>query len=256
MMRSRAAEARSVSPNSAKAAEAEDQGIEERMELLRDEARGSSPPLLENLAHLLKPGRTLRLPVGYVFAACGAVVVLLCITYMFAHRLGQAQATEQAQAKYVQGLPQQRGVNDPLSHEPDDLSAGGSATLTNGQPRSANTNRPSGTAPVHPEAAWGPVQPKTDPRQKGWNYFIVAETTPQGAVRLAEFCRVNGLETYVVAGKNDRSNRVIAFPGFQGSRLAPEVKALEDRIHQVGDKYKSQNKTETNMRDAYPAKFD
>ena len=86
------------------------------------------------------------------------------------------------------------------------------------------------------------------------NYFIIAETHEQGATALAEFCRIQGLETYVVLAKNDR-RRVIAFPGFEArDRTSAQVKTLEAKIHSVGDLWK-RNKGTSDLRDAYPSLY-
>jgi hypothetical protein len=91
---------------------------------------------------------------------------------------------------------------------------------------------------------------------RGWTYYVLAETTPQGAVRLAEFCRANGLETYIVTANNGR-RKVIAFPGFQGSALSATATAIKERITSVGVKFKRQNKNAgTDLSDAYPSPYE
>ena len=234
--------------------ESEVQERDEAIELMRDDAPSASP-VVERLMALLSPGRTVRLPVGYMLLACAGILLLLVGAYVIGVNAGKAIQRERLAANFDISPPPS-GVTDPLTREPKP--SGSPPGPSNGGVLSGDRG---GAAPKdnvsaagRPQSQWGPVVPASDPRQKGWNYFVAAETTAAGAKRLAEFCRANGLETYVVPGKN--GSRVIVFPGFEGPRGAPEVIALEERIHQVGDKYKSANRHETNMHDAYPAKYD
>jgi len=227
---------------------------DEAIEVMRDEAPSSSP-VLERLMGLLSPGRTVRMPVGYVLLACAGVLLLLVGAYIIGVSAGKAIQRDRLAANFDIS-PRPSGVNDPLTLEPKTSGTppgpSNSGVLSSDHGGAAPKGNVTTTG--RPQSQWGPVVPASDPRLKGWNYFIAAETTAAGAKRLAEFCRTSGLETYVVPGKN--GSRVIVFPGFQGPRGDPEVIALEERIHQVGDKYKAANRYETNMHDAYPAKYD
>lgn len=230
---------------------------EDEIEVMRDDA--SPSPALDRLVGLLKPGRTVRLPVGYLLLACGGLLLILIVAYVIGVTAGKSLQRAEFHAKFGEGFdlsPRPPAVNDPLTLQPLDATDGAAnnpegGVLSGGGARAASPDSASG---ARSPADWGPVVPSADPRRKGWNYFIAAETTPAGAKRLAEFCRSHGLETYAVPYKN--ASRVIVFPGFQGPRDAPAVKALEERMHQVGDLYKAANRHETNMRDAYPAKYD
>ena len=199
----------------------------------------------ESPASWLGPGRAIRLPTGYVLLGCGIVILLLSVAYMMGHRRGTAVARSEFE-RVIQSNA--NGVNDPL---------GGAMTPV--IPTAPPPQQPANTAINRPASqsspgSWGPVAPVKDPRQKGLNYFIIAETNEQGASALAEFCRIQGLETYVVLAKNDR-RRVIAFPGFEArDRTSPQVKALEAKIHSVGDLWKK-NKGSTDLRDAYPSLY-
>ncbi len=224
-----------------------EEDVEDR-EIAREAAVPS--PVLEKVASLLSPGRTLRLPVGYLLLAGGVLVLVLTLVYVIGSNRGEAKARAQFEEKFG-SQPLVSGVNDPLTLESQGTADGTPGDAPSVKQRESST--PGGDS-RRTAADWGPVVPSIEPRQKGWNYFILAEDSLQGAQKLAQFCRDSGLETYVIPGKNDR-RRVIAFPGYQGSRLAPEVQALENRIHAIGDKYKSQNKSQTNMRDAYPALY-
>lgn len=218
----------------------------------------SGSPVLERVIDFLKPGHTVRIPVGYFFLACASVLVLLVAIYMIGVSVGKSIQTADYRERLGEGFEislQRGGVNDPLTNasvmdsRASELSAGPTRILGN---ESSSPRTAGGLSPGMSDE-WGPVQPAVDPRQPGWNYFIAATNTAARCLSLAEFCRASGLETYVIPHKNGA--QVIVFPGFQGSRQAPEVKALEQRIHQIGDKYKAANRYETNMRDAYPARY-
>lgn len=254
MMRSRGLASTAQAGTRERSSDSDVEERDEAIEIMRDEAPESSP-IVERLMGLLSPGRTVRMPIGYMLLACAGILLLLVGVYIIGVNAGKAIQRDRLAANFDIS-PRPSGVNDPLTLEP--RTSGSPGNPSNGGVLGGGGG---GAAPKdnvaasgRPQSQWGPVVPTSDPRQKGWNYFIAAETTATGAKRLAEFCRVNGLETYVVAGKN--GSRVIVFPGFQGPRSAPEVMALEDRIHQVGDKYKAANRYETNMHDAYPAKYD
>ena len=96
----------------------------------------------------------------------------------------------------------------------------------------------------------------SDPRKKGLNYFVLAETREAGAKKIAEYCRANGLESYVIPGKNDGLRRVIVLPGFEsGARSSQEVKSLESRMQDVGDKWKKAERGNSDFRGAYPSLY-
>lgn len=203
-------------------------------------------PTENGSAPWLGPGRSIRIPAGYVILGCGLAIILLASSYMVGHKRGYGAAKTEYDQQIISTAS--LGTSDPLSIER------GPRTVAN-LGAGSNTHDLGSPATNNSQTGWKPVIPAKDPRQKGLNYFILAETTETGAKQLAEFCRSNGLETYVVSGKNDRSRRVVAFPGFPGTaRNSPEVKGLEAQIHSVGEKWK-RNKGSTDLRDAYPSLY-
>lgn len=227
------------------------------LRLADDEAIPSG--MLERISTLLKPGRTLRIPVGYLFLAVAVAIVLLWLTYMVGNSRGYSAARADLEDKF-RSQQRQAGVHDPLTLAPGDQSKmGGSMAAGSAQPRESAAAPPSASALVtRPPSQWGPIAPKTDPRKKGWNYFVIAETSPQGAERVVEFCRSNGLETYVIpSAKSQSRRRVAAFPGFQESQLAPAPSALRQQILEIGIRFKQQNKNAgTDFSDLYYDPFD
>jgi hypothetical protein len=122
----------------------------------------------------------------------------------------------------------------------------------------AATPQPVATPEAGPEPQTagraGPVL--SDPREPGKNYFVLIHTQRDAAVRLAEFCRDNGVEAYAVRAKNLSLYKVVALPGYgRGERSAGFVGDLERRIEEVARKWKLQ----INPRDDlahYPERFE
>jgi len=213
----------------------------------------ASSPLLISLARLLTPGQTIRMPVGYLMLAIAIGIVLLLSAYLIGNSRGKAVAEQNFAQKLSSTSTNAAAVNDPLS-QAGGFTPGSSLLAEQPDPSAGTPDRPGGG--IRSAAQWGPIEPKSDPRLKGWKYYTLAESpTQQGAIRLAEFCRTNGLETYVLSANNGR-RRVIALPGFQGSALEPEPKALKERILGIGTKFKSSNKgAGTDLSDAYPSEY-
>src|SRR5262245_44412138 len=194
----------------------------------------------------IRPGRVIRLPVGYILLAAALTVTLVVAAYMIGHGRGEGLA----RADYEKNLVNAAGPS--LNTPPESL-----------EPISDPTSQPlalSGASlPIKsaPKSAWGPVAPKSDPRKKGLSYFVLAATNQAGAVKLADFCRSHGLETYVVPDKN-KLLLVIAFPGFDSSvtkRSSPEVRSLEERIHEIGTMWQRETRDVRDLHDAYPSKY-
>ena len=210
----------------------------------------------ENPTNWLGPGRTVRLPVGYVLLAAATMLALVIATYVLAFQRGRTVGKADIKSQMISdlnGSPESRVASDPLY----ELNANPSGSKAGNDSLSGANRRSAAKAPGRPASAWGPVvvDARNDPRKKGLNYFVLIETQEAGARKVADFCRSNGLETYVVPGKNDR-RRVIVCPGFEAAaRLSPDVKALEDRIQEVGDKWKKAERGNSDFRGAYPYLF-
>ncbi len=192
----------------------------------------------------LSPGRTIRLPVGYLLLGSAAALVLLVAAFTVGYTRGQrfakAQLEQQDWPMTAQPLmrvppPEEIAVEDP---------APGEATVA------------TGAAAVEPPMplGWGPVV--SDPRVAGRNYFVLIHTQYDNAVELADFCRGNGLEAYVIPADNMALYRVIVLPGYErGQRASDLVRRLERDIVEVATKWRLQ----VNPRDDlayYPERYD
>ncbi|MEE8154042.1 MAG: hypothetical protein V3T53_03665 [Phycisphaerales bacterium] len=197
------------------------------------------------------PGRTIRLPVGYLFLGAAGLILLAVSAYMFGYQHGE-RATELQfgdLADRTNGFPSAQIAQDPMA---TDSRAGA------GSPRPATygpAGRRLGTGSVVTNAGrWGPAE--SDPREAGLNYFILIHTQRENAIELANFCRKESLEAYVVKAKNMDQYQVIVLPGYRkGARELEQIRTLERRIKQVTRKWKLR----INPRDDlsyYPDRYD
>lgn len=202
--------------------------------------------------HWLTPGHTLRVPVGFLLLGGAAVLVLVIGAYV----VGYHMADRAIQSEYDQALldRSRKTAAAQAARDPLNAPAPVAGPITPPLGRQEQTT----AAPQMP-AGWGPVTPAegSDPRVVGLHYFIVAETHPDGALRLAQFCRSQGLEAYVVPAHNAARRRVIILPGFETrARTNADVERLEERIFEVGAQWKAAERGASDLRDAYMARYD
>jgi len=204
----------------------------------------------------LMPGHAIRLPVGYVLVASAVVVLAIVLAYVVGHEQAERRVTAAYEALLLEQSRQRSaalGLQDPLDETTTGL---GVETVTGDVPPLALPEPSRGPEPMPSRGGPIVVTEGGDPRQPGLHYFVIAETREDGAIRLAEFCRDQGLDAYVVPGHNSRLRRVIVLPGF-GTRLRtdPEVARLADRIFEAGARWKSNKRGASNFRDAYMARY-
>ena len=193
----------------------------------------------------IQVGQAIRLPVGYVFLAIAAILLLGVLAYA----LGSWRGREEAKEEFYTGFPgESLMASDPLA-APGTEDA---PTLTMG------ADVPADAVPERsePSASTGHVglgSIRSDPRVSGKHYFCVATTpNPEGARRLAEFCRSEGLEAYIIAGRTASHRQVICLPALEStSPKRPEYIALLEEIRRVGRLWKSKYPAESDLSDAY-----
>jgi hypothetical protein len=165
---------------------------------------------LEPSGELLPQPGVIRLPVGYIFLGLAAILIIALGAYLIGHSRG--------------------------SGDEDSALAGTSGeaeSLT--PPQSQMPPRQAGSAPTQgvssPPRTAGPIE--SNPRKPGENYFVLVQTSRTNAIRVAEFCRKNGLEAYVDR-VNNADFRVFVLPGYTAEEMAsPAVAELERRIEAV-----------------------
>jgi len=212
----------------------------------RPQPRRAEPPPPETAAWgWLSPGRTVRLPIGYLLLAAAVVLVAAVAAFTIGYSQGQDRAKTELDQQWLASNQQTLAVPPPeaLPAAPPQAAPA--------RPAPADATR---AAPARGTPEWGPIL--SDPREAGKNYFVLIHTRRESAVRLAEFSRNNDVEAYVIRAKNLSLYKVVALPGFgRGERSADFVLALERRIEEVARKWKLQ----VNPRDElahYPEKFE
>ncbi len=205
-------------------------------------------------SHWLQPGRQIAIPVGYLLAAIAGGMILLVVVFMIGHEQGRKAERIVHVGDYESAGNADSGSE--AAHRPEDPLRTGPASRDRSSPNrtggDSDSSRSSGRAGSGPtdSSQWGPIL--SDPRERGREYFAIAETNESGAVRLAEFCRARGLETYVVPGNTAGLRRVIALPGFDPpGRTNPDARRLRDQIYRIGEEWQRQERGGSNLEDAY-----
>ncbi len=196
-------------------------------------------------------GRTIRVPVGYLWLAGAGGLVLLIGAFSTGFVRGKHEATAALEREWLD-------TRQPiLAVPPPEIESGDRPVRTEPPPgvETRVATEPSGRART-PAPAAGPGTILSDPREAGINYFILIHTHRKNAVELAIFCRQEGVEAYAVPDRKNRSlYRVLVLPGYaKGQRSSEPVRALEQRIADATRKWKLQR----NPRDKlgyYPERF-
>ncbi len=194
-------------------------------------------------------GRTIRVPVGYLWLAGAGGLVLLIGAFSTGYVRGQDEATAKLEREWL--ITRQPTLAVP----PPEIDTGdrGVRTAPSLPLETRAVSDPPGRSPAQ---APGPGPILSDPRKEGFNYFILIHTHRKNAVELADFCRQEGVEAYAVPDRKNRSlYRVLVLPGYaRGERSSAPVRALEQRITDATQKWKLQR----NPRDElgyYPERF-
>ncbi len=209
--------------------------------------------------------RTVRLPRGYLLLGAAAVIFICLTIYMLAYWRGERNAKAELDQDYLQSaaMDPSRRAEDPLlppeggegptrrgngSDGEGNGADSGSGAL--GRPAERFLGVPGDSGVGRGPELWGAIE--SDPRVSGMHYLVLAETRPAGAVRLAEFCRSQGLEAYAVSSNNARFRRIIVLPGFASrSRSVPEAAQLIDEVQRIGRMWKSEDPGGSDLSDAY-----
>jgi hypothetical protein len=208
----------------------------EMMRDRRSSPRPAAPPPAQEEpsgSGWLSPGRTVRMPIGYLLLGAAIAVVALVGSFTIGYGRGEADARAEADRTWLAANQQNLAVPPPeIPAQRARQTAPPSA-----RPAQEPTAAPSSSSRA--PAGWGPIE--SDPREAGKNYFILVHTQREPALRFARFCRDNGVEAYVVRPNNSSLYKVLALPGYApGGRSAPFVTELERRIEAVARKWKAQ----------------
>jgi hypothetical protein len=184
--------------------------------------------------NVLTPGRSIRVSIGTIGVVVAVSIALIVISYTMGFRKGSAIARED----YEQNSYQQ--ISESFT-EP---------AVQDVQKEPVQTPSTQATSTLDPtKTAWSPIL--SDPRELNNYYFTLMQTTKEGAMQLASFCRQKGLETYVVSGNNTRLYRVVALPGSTDLN-APSLRKVQSHIHAVGRDWAGTNTGRgSDLKDAY-----
>jgi hypothetical protein len=218
-------------------------------------AEGAAPPRDERASEHPSTARTIRVPLGYVFLAAAGVIILIAVAYMIGHERGEQVARAVFEQEILDATRMANSgsvVRDPLAEGSEPME-GDEATVPGGGEPAESPAADEVAAPADGARGWGPIN--SDPRQPGLNYRVLATTRPDGARRLAAYCRENGLEAYVVGDDNSRLRQVIVLPGFERlptpSNPNPLAERLVRTVERIGERWKAEHRGESDLKDAY-----
>lgn len=216
---------------------------------------------------LITPGRSIRIPVGYVFLGVAMLVVLVFTIWGIA----SSQAEKKTKQQFGRELAGDAPVSEPLNQTTPlnkDLLKG-SAPKANQRVSVDDPNGPGPSTP--PKSNPQPVKavsgatadvvfvddPKTDePREPGMNYYVVASLQKAEAERAAAFLAERGIPAARLAPGANKLCQVIALKAFAPKTLgSPEALQFKAQIQKIGREYKRDQKGPTDFSDMYPDKY-
>jgi hypothetical protein len=191
-----------------------------------------------NLDHnVLTPGRSIRVSIGTIGVILAVSIALIAISFTMGFQRGSSIAREDYGNRFIEEV-----TLTPLT-EVD-------TPLYSIKPTVPVLKQPSA---VSLPAGWGPIL--RDPRVRNTNYFTLIQTSKDGAVQLASFCRAKGLETYAFSGDNTRLYRVVAFPGSV-DRNDTVAKDVRSTIYAIGAEWATTKEGRgSDLKDAYQSLY-
>ena len=204
----------------------------------------------------LSPGRSLRVPIGYIFLTIAAVFVVIIGAFIFGHLRG-GQDKEREFGDF--GPLNKDGsspiiAQDPMGQDSQPIIMGGGESYADTSSTNDSATKTAGFKNSSASSKWGDIE--SDPRQEGYNYYILIHTTRKNARKLAQFCRDEQIRAYVVKPGRMNQYQVIVLPGYRrGGSDSPEIIQLKSRLKAVTRKWN----LHVNSRDDlsyYPERYD
>jgi hypothetical protein len=181
--------------------------------------------------NVLVPGSSIRISIGTIGVVVAVCIALIIISYTMGFRKGSAITSKDYEEETFRQISESFTDSEPTPLD--------SVVLTK-----ETENIPRDTGP----AGWGPIL--SDPREINSIYYTLMQTTKEGALQLATFCREKGLETYAISGNNTRFFRVVAFPGST-DRNSSTLKSVQSKIHEIGKEWTETKSGRSDLTDAY-----
>jgi hypothetical protein len=215
----------------------------------------------------LAPGKSVRVPSGYLFFGGGLLVALLIVAFALGFARGERAAELRLAAELRDEDP---AIVEPLNGDAEAASAGnqrpsqsqGAVADRNTPARPARTG---GAQPVVPSApmrtAGGAliVTPdNADPRTPGENYLFVALRGPEEAIEIAEFLTANGIPSAVLESNRPTLRQVVALRGFEPDAVRGqnnEYQRFRQNIRDLGREWATRSRGSQNFDDLYPVRY-
>lgn len=186
----------------------------------------------------LSPGRSLRIPIGYIFLTIAAVLVVIIATFIFGHlRGGQDKEREFGDFGPLNSNGDSPIIaQDPMGQDSPPIIMGSGNRESDSSSITDSARKTAGFDNSSTNSEWGPLE--SDPRQEGYNYYILIHTTRENARKLAQFCRAEQIRAYVVRPGRMNQYQVIVLPGYRrGGSDSTEIIQLKSRLKAVTRKW-------------------
>lgn len=222
---------------------------------------------------LLRPGSSVRVPVGYFYVGGAIVLGLVVGAFMLGHQAAENAVAREHRLALLNSTPDIQ-LQDPLAQGSGAIqgAASGSGsdvpTIINGdrqQSQPLNGERQSQRQAVQPPVigATGSGLPNAyfvgdtvpDPRTRGLNYWVIAQQAPDEAESIARFLSARGIATVVIRS-NAQTAQVTTLQGFEGNPARdPDGAELQQRILDLGRLYLTAEGGATNFSDMWARKL-
>ena len=196
--------------------------------------------------------RTVRLPLGYLFVAAMAMIVLLVIAYSVGFARGKNNSPAQ-KTGFVTIPDTSQGNNSTSANKADT----GSIKSDQSMDHKAETPVSTDESRINNNHTAGvPTLDRTqDTRQRGLNYIIVERFSTDEANRVADYLSGQGIDAMVLPTNNRHLRQVVVRQGFAGWSSNREGLALLSRIKQLGREWKARHGGTKNFDQAYGNKY-
>lgn len=202
------------------------------------------------------PGSSLRVPIGYIFLSIAVVLVIVIGTFTFGHlRGGQEKEREFGDFGSLNSNTNSPLIaQDPMGQDSPPIIMGGAEGNADISTINDLSNDTAGFGNSSANSQWGDIE--SDPRQEGYNYYILIHTTKANAWKLAKFCRDDEIRAYIVKPGRSNQYQVFVLPGYlRGGSDSAEIIQLKSRLKAVTRKWN----LHINSRDDlsyYPERYD
>ncbi len=209
-------------------------------------------------------GKTIRIPLGYIFIAVAGVIGMIIISYSVGFARGRQDEITRQEDIHAASLSNTTYNTDRNTQIPtSNLPSNNDHSTNQTQPLSRETQQPS------PENNRTIGQSNTrsdtiqtnplyrDSRQSGLNYIIVERFDRDEAERVANFLRTKGIDVMILPANNNRSLwQVLVRQGFEGWLSNREAQRTLERVKRHGQEWLRLHSGSKDFEQAFGKKFD